>query len=55
MFVLPLCRLFSCILLAMYDAPFGVTYRKGLAVWPSAANISNCRGYGEQLMLLLLT
>jgi hypothetical protein len=54
MFVLPLSRLFSLILLAMYGAPFGVTYRKGLAVWPSAMNISNSRGHGEQLMLSLL-
>jgi hypothetical protein len=54
MFALSLCPLFSRILLTMYETPFGATYRKGLAVWPSAANSSNSRGYGEQLMLLLL-
>jgi hypothetical protein len=54
MFVLSLCRLFSRILLAMYGTPFGATYRKGLAVWQSATNISNSRGHGEQLMLSLL-
>jgi hypothetical protein len=54
MFALPLSPLFSLILLAMYDAPFGATYHKGLAVWPSTANIANCCSYGEQLMFPLL-